>query len=178
MELITYLTPIAAFIGVSLSIISVWYTYHQNKRNLSVNLDYDISIYRINDEPCDIKVKLSAFNSRFRSIAITNYEFLVNDEIINFSFEDFYQTQENDFDFICPEGHHKLPHVLKEGHITYATISVGELAQSLLNRRFKGIVTLSGFYETAEKKRFWSKNERKKYLSNSLKFNIDEWKSC
>ena len=122
------------------------------------------------DEPCDIKIKLLAFNLGFRSIAILEYKFLVNDIIINFSFSDFYQEPgRNDFKFIRPENKHKLPHVLKEGEITFAEISVGELSKSLKNRKFEGNVNLLGYYVTADKKKYWSK---------PLKFNVNEWDMC
>ena len=40
------------------------------------------------DEPCDMVIELSAFNSGYRSVAIIGYKFLVNDEKIEFEFYD------------------------------------------------------------------------------------------
>lgn len=40
------------------------------------------------DEPCDMVIELSAFNSGYRSVAIIGYKFLVNDVKIEFEFYD------------------------------------------------------------------------------------------
>jgi len=127
------------------------YTKQQNKRRLEVNIRLNES----NCDPQDITVGLSAFNSGFRSVAIINYEFLVEDKII-------------DFDHIFfPEGEFKLPYSIKEGEIALININAANLANWLKNKEYNGIVKLSGYYETAQ---------NKKYSSKSIEFNIKDWK--
>lgn len=176
MDLLTYITPIAAFSGIILSIVSILYTQHQNRRRIEVNLKYDFSNFRTFEDPCDTLIEMSAFNSGFRSVAIIDYELLVNDKIINFTFENSYEDPErkNVHIIIKPNSSDRLPHALKEGEMTFARIKAGDLAKILKNKivnkkRLNGEVKLLVFYETAENKKYWSK---------PLEFNISEWLMC
>lgn len=176
MDLLTYATPIAAFSGIILSIISILYTQRQNKRRIEVNLEYNDSKLRTFEDPCEVIIEMSAFNSGFRSVAIVNYELFVNNKIINFTYENSYEdpNRKNVHIIIKLSSNNKLPYALKEGEIIVTRIKAGDLAKVLsskiVNRkRLKGEVELSGYFETAENKKYWSK---------PLKFNIDEWRRC
>lgn len=170
MELIALATIIAAFSGVFLSLLSIIYTKKQNERRVEVNLKFDLSLFRVTDDICDIRIELSAFNSGFHSVALISCEFLVNNEVIDFTLCDSYQdpSNENGIILMNPESKDKLPHALKEGEITVTKINAGELAQ-VLRRRLKGKIQLSGYYETAQ---------NKIYHSKPMEFNIDNWKMC
>lgn len=173
MDFTTYLTPIAAFSGVLLSLVSIIYTKQQNNRRLEVNLKFDLTHFKFTEEPSDILLEFSAFNSGFRSIAIIGYEFLVNNEIIEFVDAHYpHPSRKDTHILISPTSKELLPHVLKEGEITFTTINAVELARVLKNKRInknrlKGKVNISGYYETAD---------NKIYQSKPIEFNLDEWK--
>ena len=174
MDITTYLTPIAAISGVILSLFSILYTKQQNNRRLDVNLKFNAPNFIITEEPSEIFLELSAFNSGFRFVAIIDYEFLVNGEIIEFDINANYPhpIKKNSLILISPTSKDILPHVLKEGEITFTTITAVELARVLKNKRFNkkrltGKVNISGHYETAHKKI---------YKSEHIEFNLDEWK--
>lgn len=176
MNFLNITTIIIAFSGVFLSIISILYTKQQNKRRIEVNLKIDFSRFARFEEICDIEIELSAFNSGFRSVAIINYEFLVNGKIIDFTFYDSYKdpSKENGYILINPVSKDVLPHALKEGEITVTKINAGLLAQVLKNKRvnkkrLEGTVELSGYYETAQNKKIYSK---------PVEFNIEGWEAC
>ena len=69
---------------------------------------------------------------------------------------------------ISPKSNDILPHSLKEGEITVTSINAAQLAKALKNKRLKGEVKISGYYETAQ---------NKIYQSKSVEFNIDDWKN-
>lgn len=176
MELITLTTIIAAFSGIFLSVVSILYTKQQNKRRIEVNLKVDLARFKKFDEICDIEIELSAFNSGFRSVAIVNSEFLVNNEVIDFTYSDSYKdpSKENKYILINPVSNDRLPHALKEGELTFTRINAGELAQVLRNKRvnkkrLEGKIQLSGYYETAQNKKIYSK---------PIEFDIDTWEVC
>lgn len=168
---------ITAVIALVLSSISILYTWLQNRRQIKVNLELDFSKFKFCEDPSEIEVKLSAFNSGFRSVALINYEFLVNDQIIDFTFDDAYlnPTNRQDIVLIEPKCSNKFPHVLKEGEITVIEITACELAKVLKNKRLgkgkkseklKGTVKLSGQYKTAQ---------NKIHQSEAIEFDIDDW---
>lgn len=170
MNLFTYITPFVVFCGLILSIVSILYSRHQNKRRIDVNLELNVDAIRIYDEPCNSKLELSAFNSGFRAVAIINYKLFVNDELIDFNiFDSTFESLPNHFDIISPKCEKRLPHVLKEGEMILTTILASDLAKILKRKRLSGEVTLLGYYETAEKK---------VYRGAPLKFNIDQWDMC
>ena len=168
---------ITAVIALVLSSISILYTWLQNRRQIKVNIELDFSKFKFCEDPSEIEVKLSAFNSGLRSVALINYEFLVNDQIIYFTLDDAYlnPTNRNDVLFIQPKSNNRFPHVLKEEEITVIEITACELAKVLKNKRLgkgrkseklKGTVKLSGQYETAK---------NKIHKSKAIEFDIDEW---
>jgi hypothetical protein len=176
MDLVTLTTIIAAFSGIFLSVVSILYTKQQNKRRIEVNIKVDLSRFKRFEEICYIEIELSAFNSGFRSVALINYEFLVNGKIIDFTFYDSYKdpSKENGYILISPINNDKLPHALKEGEMTVSRINAAELAQALKNKRvnkkrLNGKIQLSGYFETAQNKKIYSK---------PIEFNIDTWEEC
>lgn len=171
MDLVTYITLIVAVSGVVLSIISILYTQHQNKRYLDVDIELDTSKTRMSSDPCDTEISLLAFNPSFRSVPITKCEFYANNKLINLGARGVFPhpLKERTFVKVRATNKHPFPHVLKEGEVTFVTIHAGSLANLLKSKNFKGNVELTGCYETIGKK-YWSKS--------SLKFNTDYWEIC
>lgn len=175
MDILSYLTPIAALSGLILSAVSILYTRHQNIRNIDVHLKLNDKNYPIFEDPCDSYVELSAFNSGYRSVTVIGYEFTVDGEIIHFTCENYYEDpKENTNIIIRPNTHDYLPYHLKEGETTKAFIKVGELALVLSNirinkKKLSGKVKLSGYFETAENKKYWSE---------PFEFDIEGWLMC
>lgn len=111
---------------------------------------------------------MSAFNSGFRSVAIVGYEFYVDNKKIIFDTYDCYPhpTKKNVMIAMHPKSKDKLPCSIKEGEITYTTISYVDFIPVLKRRKFKGIIEVSGYYKTAQNKIYWSK---------PIEINLDEW---
>lgn len=169
MDYTTYITPIAAFSGVIISLSSILYTKQQNTRRLDVNLKIDDSRFHIYEDPEDLDLELSAFNSGFRSVAVIGYEFYADNKEIVFDINDSYgdHTKKNTTVLIRPKSNDELPYALKEGEITYATIELMQFVHVLKRRKLQGSIEVSGYYETAQNKKYWSK---------PIEINLDEWR--
>jgi hypothetical protein len=117
MDIVAYLTPIAASAGVLLSLLSIIYTKQQNARRLDVDLEFNDSKFREFEDPTNIFLELSAFNSGYRSVALIGYEFLVNNEVIIFDINDSYpDPHQKGINFLIrPRSNNILPYSLKEG---------------------------------------------------------------
>jgi hypothetical protein len=166
-ELISYIPIIIATFALVLSFVNILYTWLVNKRRLEVNLKFNDSTFRFTEELSDIKLELSAFNSGYYTVAIINYEFHVNNRIIEFNtVSDENSDSSPVYTLIQPEGP-KLPYILKEGEMTVTKIDAMDLAKVLRYEKLKGKVELSGHYETAQ---------HKIYHSKPISFNIDDWK--
>jgi len=162
MDILTYLTPIAAFFGVVLSIISILYTQYQNKRRINANIKLNLSKFRKTKDPRDIYVDLSAFNSGFRSVAIISYEIFVNDKSVD-HFDSFFGPNITDT--------FPLPHVINEGEIAVTRLDSFYLSLLLdidLKKGFSEKIKLSGYFETAE---------NKIYPTNSIEIHPDMLKT-
>jgi hypothetical protein len=124
------------------------------------------------DEPCDMVIELSAFNSGYRSVAIIGYKFLVNDVKIEFEFYDSIfkdSVKKNSYVLVRPNCDNKLPYSLKEGEITVISINAVQFTRLLKRKKFDGDVEISGYFETAQ---------NKIYRSKAIELNLDDWNMC
>lgn len=174
-DLVPYIPVIIAVIALVISIINVLYTWKQNKRQITIFFNFNDKKFRYSDEMFAIDLELYAVNSGFHTVTIKNYEFIVNDKIIEFNHlrRIIDSNGKENYEYIGPNSL-RVPHVLKEGELYMATISAVDMAVALKQKKLKGKVKLSGYFETAENKFFWS-NQNKIFKSKSLKFDIDEW---
>lgn len=150
-----YIIPI---IAIGLSLASFYYTYHQNKRKIEVNVEVDYTDQYV--------VKLCAFNSGYRSVAVIKSKFYVNNKILNLKEGDY--SDGKNFFWISQTKPIDFPYGLKEGYIICYTFSARQLAICLENKGYSGVVKLSGYFKTAQKIMIQSKN--------SISFDIEKYK--
>jgi hypothetical protein len=148
-------------IALFLSVLSIFYTWHQNRQKI----DVDIGIETNEDQPM---VKLCAINTGYRPVALIKCRLLVNDKPIKYL-----------------EGKHNIiglnvgietiltnkidfPFTLKEGGAVFLSITAQHLnGVLLLNKLYSGTIELSGYYETAQRKKIHSKSK--------IKFDTNEY---
>lgn len=165
------ITIIFALAALVISSFNVWYTWHQNQRRIDIILRFNNSIFKYSNEFSDIDLDIIAVNSGYHSVALINYEFVVNNHIIEFnkvsSDEAIYDPNYGEvFEYIHPKGT-KLPHVLKEGEICLKKINATELSKVLIHENFEGVVKISVDYLTAQ---------NQTYVSDPFIFDIDKFK--
>ncbi len=114
--IIPFILPITTVLAVGLSIISIFYTWHQNKLKIEV----DIGIDTQENQPI---VKLCAFNTGYRPVALINCKLLVNNYPINIK-EGIHQTDRSK-NYGASAYNIKFnqkidfPHTLKEGEAVF-----------------------------------------------------------
>jgi hypothetical protein len=136
---IPYIIPLIA-IGLSLS--SFYYIYRQNKRKIEV----DISIGYTDH----YEVKLCAFNSGYRSVALVKSKFCINNKSHNIK-EGWHGDTVHKQVWIAQEKKIEFPYGLKEGHVVCYTFWACQIAAYLSYLGYSGEVELSGYFKTAQK---------------------------
>jgi len=150
-----------AVIALILSSINIWYTFWQNKRRIEVSLEFDYSSIVHVKDPTFVEINLSAFNSGFRSVPITNYEFFVNEKVL--TFEDCYEYfKKSPITFKTSKKEKKLPFVLEEGELVVVQINPYELNFILEKQKYADDVMISGMFKSAQKE----------YSSKPIKFTV------
>jgi hypothetical protein len=152
-EIIQYI--ISAF-AIILSLISLVYSYRQNKRRIEVDIDVVLTNQHV--------IQLSVFNSGYRSVAVIKSDFCVNGKPLNLK-EGYHNN--NSF-WISQTKRIDFPYGLKEGHVLCYTFSARQFAVYLENEGYSGVVKLSGYFKNAQKNRVMSKN--------CIDFDIEKYK--
>ncbi len=139
--------PLISGLALVVSIISILYTYMQNRRKIKVDLWLEnVGYYKI--------LNLCAFNPGYRSVALLNCQFLVNDKIFTFN-EGLIKCKEPGQEFATGIKFRKkidFPHGLKEGQAVFQSLTAQGVAVNLCNKKFTGKVKISGFFKTAQNK--------------------------
>jgi hypothetical protein len=139
LDITPYIIPAFA---IGLSIASLLYTYSQNKRKIEVDIDIDFHEQFI--------VKLCAFNSGYRSVALIKSKFCINNKPLHIE-EGWHGDTLNNQVWIAQIKEIEFPFGLKEGHVVCYTFSARQMAEFLNYKGFSGIVKLSGYFKTAHK---------------------------
>ena len=138
-----------------ISLIGIIYTYYQNRRKIEVDLWLDNE-----NKPL---ISLCAYNSGYRSVALINYRFIVD----NKSYElteglheaDRSKNGDNTSSFSVKfTKKFDFPYMLEEGNAAIYSITAQNLAVYLHYNGVSGVVKLSGYYKTAQKKKEKSKS--------------------
>jgi len=158
------IVPSISILAFIISLASLYYTYHQNKRKLEVEMWID-------HENEDI-IKLCAYNSGYRSISLIKCRFLVNNNIIDIR-PGMHDVDMSKYGFngylIRPVNIINFPCQLKEGNSEYYALMAEQVATYLTFNGYSGVVKLSGFFKTAQKKTEKSKS--------TIDFDIDNYYS-
>lgn len=157
-ETISYVVATIAILGVFLSLISFYYTYHQNKRKIEVNIDIDYTEY--------FELKLCAFNSGYRSVALIKAEFCINKNPFHIK-EGWHGDTIHNQVWISQSKKIEFPYGLNEGHVLCYTFSARSIADYLLFLGYSGDVELSGYFKTGQRNIVES--------ANSISFNIEKY---
>ena len=107
-------------------------------------------------------VKLCAFNSGYRSVALINCKLIVNDKPFDI-IEGYHDTDRTKYDgasgyMVKIDQKVEFPYMLKEGHAVFFSINTSQLAGILYYNDFYDVIKLSGCYKTAQKKIYKSKS--------------------
>jgi hypothetical protein len=164
--IIPFILPVTSGLALIISIFSIGYTYYQNRRKIEV----DIWIEYENQ----LVVNLCVFNPGYRSVALIKSKFLVNNEYIEIE-EGGHDVDRLKFGskapgsyWISPTKKVNFPYGLKEGDAVFYGLSARQLAYFLHYNGYSGIVKLSGYFKTAQKKIVKSK---------SIDFDIERYKN-
>lgn len=153
--IIQFILPITTVLATGLSIISIFYTWHQNRLKIEV----DISIDTQENQPL---IKLCVFNIGYRPVALINCKLLVNNYPINIK-EGIHQTDRSknygaSAYSIKFDQKIDFPHTLKEGEAIFFSLTERQIAAFLYYNDFPSKIKLSGFYKTAQKKIYKTKS--------------------
>lgn len=163
-DITPFIVPIISAGALLISIISICYTYIQNRRRFEVNLTLE------NDETPS--AYLTAYNSGYRSIAILKGRFLANNELLKiWGTRHTVDGAENGLQipssyYAAVDQNFNSAQAIKEGETAVCLIRTQELATFLHYNGYSGVVKLSGYFETVQ---------RQKKYSNSIDFDIEKY---
>ncbi|MBI5458613.1 hypothetical protein [Methanobacterium sp.] len=156
-DIMPFIAPFISGLALLISIISVSYSYYQNRRFIEVTILSDTVKQ-------DTIIKLVAYNPGYRSVALTKRQILANNEIKieegSFKLDEVFSTR------IEPIGALRIPCVLKEGTVDVYQFNAERIATFLRSKGLSGEVQLSGYYELPR---------GNIYKSNTLNFNLDDY---
>ena len=156
--IIPFILPITSGLALIISICSISYTYYQNKRKIEADLwfDHEESPRELWDYEYIPRITLCGFNPGYRSVALIQFKLLVNNEPLYIS-EGLHKVDPKKYERISSyivlfQQNIDFPHILGEGEAVFLSIDAPVVANFLYYNNFRGVVQLSGYFETAQKK--------------------------
>lgn len=163
-DITPFILPMISAGALLISIISLCYTYQQNRRHFEVNLWLEHK-----KRP---KICLTAFKSGYRPISIINGVFLANNEELKI-WDKNHEVDREKYGPKAPQKYYATiecnfnsPQTIKEGEIAVCSITTRQIAAFLYYNDYSGVVKLSGYFETVH---------REKKYTKSIDFDIENY---